>query len=677
MGHEGMGTGTPYWIPAVPVAGFAIALFIAGYQFYAKFLASRVFGVENDDSPTPAHTMRDDVDYSPARKGVLFGHHFASVAGAAPIVGPAIAVIWGWLPALVWVAVGAVFMGAAQDMGALAISARNRGRSIGDLAGGLINPRARTLFLLIVLFGTWIVLAVFALVIAGLFVSYPLTVAPINVEIILAVLIGFAIYKSGGHGALPMSLGAVIFLYALILICSTGNPDNYRPSNWALFSGMSESWVAKKIDAEALADGEEASRALVRRMAVEERRTASAEERAEAFQEAAAQTRYALLTDDAALGKMRAEFDRLWWIAVLFIYCYVACILPVWTLLQPRDYINSHKLLLSLALLYVGFFLAAPFFHAPMFRPSSESGAPPIFPFLFVTVACGAISGFHALVSSGTTSKQLNSFRDVRPIAYGGMIGEASLGIIAVLACTTGLAFAAELKRPEVNMPYTAVDEWMVRYATFAGMEGLSAKMSAFVDGGGGLLAGLFIKMGLEPKPAWEVAKLILAVMVISFAATSLDTAARIQRYVIGELGEAYGMPVLKDRYLSSFIAVGSGYLLAVSGPGGSGGMALWPIFGSLNQLIACLSLLVIWVYLYRAKKPTLYFAIPAILVGGIVFTSLVGEFRHFVWPIFGPPNYFLGAVTGLIMVLALWLALEAFAMMASRRRRSLPIGFQ
>ncbi|MCZ6554696.1 MAG: carbon starvation protein A, partial [Candidatus Dadabacteria bacterium] len=346
---------------AALLAIIVLILYFLAYRYYSKFLANKIFRL-SDDEVTPAHEKNDGMDFVPSNKHVLFGHHFASIAGAAPIIGPAIAVFWGWVPAIVWVVLGTIFMGAVHDFSALVISVREKGRSVGDLAGILINPRARTLFLLIVYFLIFFVIAVFAYAIASLFVAFPESVLPVNFQIIVAVIIGFLFYKKGVPILWP-SILALISLYVMI-------------------------WVGTIVPIEI----------------------------------------------PAIMGSQIVT-----WIFLLLIYSFIASVLPVWTLLQPRDYINGHQLILGLGLLFIGLLVAHPEMQAPAINYNAEGGVP-LFPFIFVTIACGAISGFHGLVSSGTTSKQLNKMKDSRMIGYGGMLGEGALAMIATLAVAAGIS---------------------------------------------------------------------------------------------------------------------------------------------------------------------------------------------------------------------------------------------
>ena len=539
---------------AALIAIIVLIAFFLGYRFYSSFIASRVFKL-NDNEITPAHALRDEVDYLPANKHVLFGHHFASIAGAAPIIGPAIAVFWGWLPAILWVVLGTIFMGAVHDFSALVISARKEGRSVGDLAGRLINPRARTLFLVIVYFLIFFVIAVFAFAIASLFVEFPSSVLPINFQIIVALVIGFLLYRRG-YSLLWPSLVALVLLY-LSMYAGTIIP----------------------------------------------------------------------LHIPALLGS-----EVVTWIFILMIYSFVASVLPVWILLQPRDYINSHQLIVGLGIMFIGLFVSHPQMQAPALNLNPGSGLP-IVPFLFVTIACGAISGFHGLVSSGTTSKQIDRMSDSRFIGYGAMLGEGTLAMIATLAVAAGIKHS----------------EWLTHYANWH--MAANGGLANFVYGASSFLNSLYI-----PK---VLGSTFISVMVISFAATSLDTAARIQRMILGELGNAYNIKPLQNRYIGAALAVVPALLLAIlaQAPGkgpGSGGFLLWPLFGATNQLVGGLTLLIATIYLWKSGRPYIYTLIPMVFLLLITILSMILNFREFAH------NYLLLFLSAIMLGLAVWLILES-----------------
>jgi carbon starvation protein len=266
-------------------------------------------------------------------------------------------------------------------------------------------------------------------------------------------------------------------------------------------------------------------------------------------------------------------------------------------------------------------------------------------PFLFITIACGAISGFHGLVSSGTTSKQIGCMTDAKPIGYGGMLGEGALGLLAVLAATAG---------------FSSVAEWHVHYASWGAADGLSAKLGAFVHGGANFVAALGIPV--------ETARTFMAVMVIAFAATSLDTGARIQRLVIAELAEAYGVRSLTNRYAAGTLGIAAALLLAVTQGGGQGGLALWPLFGTTNQLVAGVTLLVVSVWLQRQGRPVLYTLAPMILVAGATVASMAVNLVEYVeqglWLLFG--------IGTLILALDVWVILEGARVLLAERGRPL-----
>lgn len=545
------------------------AFYTLGYVLYARFLARRVFALR-DDWPTPAHTLEDGVDYVPSQRVVLFGHHYASITGLSPMLGPAIAVIWGWLPAMLWIVVGAIVVGCVHDFGALVVSVRSKGKSIGVVAAGLIGPRAKSLMHAIIFFGVSLAMGVFAFIIAELFRPqfYPEAIVPSAVILVLALVIGVLVR---GHGFNLWRLVAGAFVVVLFAV------------------GISP-WLA--------------------------------------------------VTWDSRAG----------WICVLLIYAWLASVLPVWTLLQPRDFLNSLLLYLGLGLTYAGFFVLRPEFAAPAID-TAPRGAPPIFPFVFIVIACGAASGFHSLVSSGTTAKQLDRETDARFIGYGGMIGESLLGLAAVLACTAGFA---------------STESWRTSYASWAAMAGLGEKMGAFISG-----AARFVSTLGLPE---QTAQTLIAVMVVSFALTTLDSATRLLRYNIEEIGESVRLRALGNRYVSSTLAVFSIAFFAFqripsSTPDGvvwrPAGLALWQLFGSVNQLLAGLALLVVALYLIQRGRLSLPYLLPMafMLVGTL--TAMTLKLRDFL----ERGETLLLIVGGCITVIAIWLVVEA-ALALRRFRR-------
>ena len=580
------------------VAAFAFFGFIVAYHTYGSWLARRVFNLDAK-ALTPSHELRDDVDFVPTRRQVIFGHHFTSIAGTGPIVGPAIAVFWGWLPALLWVFLGSIFIGAIHDFGALIVSMRNRGQTVGEVAGRLISPRARILFLLILFFSLTVVLAIFGLVIANIFAIYPETVLSVWIAMPIAMLIGYWTYRGGGHLLIP-SLISLAFLYGAIFVGVDYLPIKVQPSAQAgpavaaAATGTASEWADwhGRVDV--------------------------------------------VVGQRTVLSRLPLVNPVVAWTVVLMVYCFFASVLPVWLLLQPRDYINSHQLLVALFLLVGGLAVAgltnrADLQHsAPPIVAKSELPAhtPPIFPFLFITIACGACSGFHCLVSSGTSSKQVANETDSQFVAYGSMLLEGALAVIVILACTAGVGMGLFEKSadgryaPKISAsgkPIVGVDAWRTRYSQKADWEkfGLRDTVGAFVEGGANFLTSF--KLPLRHGVG------IMATLVACFAATTLDTATRLQRYVIQELAASFRLRPFTNKYGATTLAVALGLALAVSrgpspaagelGKPGQGGLILWPLFGATNQLLAGLAFMVTAFYLWRRKKPMIVVALPMVVM--------------------------------------------------------------
>ena len=559
-----------------------LLLFGLGYRFYASYIASKIFSIEDFSGEVPAKEFEDGIDFVPTKKEILFGHHYTSIAGAAPIIGPCIAAFWGWLPAFLWVVLGTIFMGAVHDFGALVVSVREKGKSIADITGSVINPRVRTMFLLFVMMLTWLVLAVFAMAIAGLFVNVPAAVLPINIEIIIAIVIGFVLYKKKMDAFIP-SVIALILLYIFVYI------GTFHPLSFEFFG-----------------------------------------------------------LDKAAQSNL--------WIILLFIYSGIASLLPVWLLLQPRDYINSHQLLVGLGLIFIGMLIAQPIVDAPMIRVSG-AGVPNMFPLLFVTIACGAISGFHGLVSSGTTSKQVSNIRHTKLIGYGAMLGEGTLALAATIAAVAGISLVANCNLPSVGRVEDL--SWAVYYDSWA--HAATNKATAFVLGGGALIESLGIQSNL--------AKTIMAVLVISFAATTLDTATRIQRFILMEVGDSLKIQVLKNRYIATLIAIIPALWLTLwqvtdqsTGSSTQAGWVLWPIFGASNQMLAALTLMILSIYYWKRNRPVLPLVIPFIFITIITLTTLMVKIQSFAMT-----NRILLVIDGILIALILWMLYEGWMVFRAR----------
>ena len=548
----------PALIGMVAIAG--------GYFFYSKFIAEKIYQLD-PDFETPAHTLRDDIDFIPTNRIVLWGHHFTAVAGAAPIIGPAIAVVWGWLPAFIWVIGGTIFFAGVHDFGAIWASVRNQGRSVGSLTGDVVSLRARTLFMIVIFFLLMMVNAVFAVAISNAFVATPSSVIPSWSAIAVAVVIGVLIYKVKVPILWPTIIGTII-LYAVIYV-----GDQVPVSLPETFMGLG----------------------------------------------AAPQ-----------------------WIIILFIYATIASLLPVWLLLQPRDYINGIQLIIGLALLFGAVFIANPTVVAPMYNAAVPEGTPPLVPLLFVTIACGALSGFHGLVASGTTSKQLNKETDARFVGYLGSSGEGLLALVTIIAVSAGFA---------------SLGEWQTVYAEFGGTIGIPT----FVAGGSQIVS--------DGTPlSREFAATLLAVMAVLFAGTTMDAGVRLQRYIVQEWGTIYKIPVLQNGYIATFLAVAACLALAFGAGGrdGQGGMTIWPLFGTTNQLLAGLTLLVLSVMLVKLGRRYIFTLVPMVFVTLMSLAAAVYQLWDLFWR---NPNYLLGVVDVIIIIMAIFVLLESQSAFTREKR--------
>jgi len=546
----------------VALGGFVV--FYLGWRFYSRFLADKLYRLD-PDAKTPAHEFNDGLDFVPTDRFVLLGHHFSSVAGAAPIIGPAIAVIWGWLPALIWILVGTVFIAGMHDSSTLWASIRHKARSIGSIATEVLGPRAKSLFLLLIFFLLLMVNAVFAVAIATLFVNFPGSLLPYWLQLPIAITIGVLAFRT----RIPLLIPCLVGLALLVGL---------------IFVGASVP-----------------------------------------------------LSLPETVGGIP---DSAWWVMIMLGYGAIASRLPVWVLLQPRDFINSHLLFIGLALLYLGLFVGQPEFAAPMINTNLPADTPPLIPLLFVTVACGAISGFHGLVSSGTSARQLNREPDARFVGYLGATGEGLLALAALLAVSAGFA---------------GMSEWGSHYDSWASAS--AGGIAAFATGAGNLLGSLGIPV--------VVGSTLVSTMVVCFAATTLDTSMRLQRFILAEIGRDYRLPALSNVNLATLITFVScaalAFLADPDNPGG-GGMVLWPLFGTTNQLTAGLSLLVVTLLLWQMRRPIIYTLIPFLFVAAMTAWAMLYNLSLYL----SAGNWMLLLLGGLIFCLNIWLILEGA--MAARR---------
>lgn len=545
--------------------------YVVAYHTYGKFLARKIFKLSSQ-AVCPSTALQDNHDFVPTRKEILFGHHFTSIAGLGPIVGPAIAIIWGWIPAVIWIFFGSIFFGAVHDFGALVVSLRASGRSIGDLASDIINKRVQTLFLLIIFFELWIVIAVFALIMAILFTMYPISVIPVWLEPFIAFYLGHLVYKRGKDIFWP-SIIAVVVMYGTVIVGA------YFPLDFELLFGTSR---------------------------------------------------------EATL--------IIWIILILIFHAWLASSLPVQTLLQPRDFINSHQLIIAMALLTLGLIVSHPPIVAPAINFAPE-GAPPIWPFIFVVIACGAISGFHSLVSSGTSSKQCDNEQSSLLIGYGSMLMEGTLSVLVIVGVAAGIGLGLTIKGGEV---LTGVAAFNYHYASWGAAAGLSSKLGAFIHGS----ANMIQSYGVPAK----IALAIMSVFIVSFAATTIDTATRIQRYVVVEFCRAYRFKPLTERKAATAFAIISAGLLAFYDGSGKGALKLWPLFGSINQLLAGLTLLVITIYLARRRINIAYTAPPMTFMIVMTAWAMVLNIQKF----YNTGNWLLLTIGVSVFCLQIWMIVES-----------------
>jgi carbon starvation protein len=556
----------------------ALAGYVVAYRLYGRYLGRKIFRL-SASTVMPSHARSDGVDFVPTKPHIIFGHHFTTIAGLGPIVGPAIGIIWGWLPAFLWVFLGSIFMGAVHDFTTLVVSARSRGRSIGELTGELINPSTRYALQFIMQLLLFIVLAVFSMIVSSLFVMYPEAVIPVWAQIPVAIWLGWQIRR--GRNELFYSVVALLLLYGFVIL--------------GVQFPVALPWER----------------------------------------------------DTSVVA----------WCILLFIYVFLASTLPVQKLLQPRDYINSQQLLVAMLLLLIGIVLARPEIVAPAineeaFRAGSD--VPDLAPLLFIIIACGAISGFHSLASSGTTVKQVNNELDTLPIGFGAMITESFLAVLVIVAAGAGLGMGLE----HDGQIYHGIDAYRVHYASWTSANGLSAKLDAFITGS----ANLFSALGIPVR----YGAAFVVVFIVSFANTTLDSAARIQRISLQEIvtrkDGRIGRP-LNNRFVATGIIVVAAAALAFYKPGGQGAMVLWPLFGSLNQLMAALALGVVTVYMASRKLPLFYTLVPMVIILVLTLWAMLENLAGFI----REHELVLIVLSALILLLTAWLTLSSLLALRNR----------
>ena len=561
--------------------------YLVAYHTYGRILAKKIFKLDKN-ALVPSVERQDGVDYVPTRKGIIFGHHYTSIAGTGPIVGPAIGIIWGWLPAILWVFFGSVFMGAVHDFGALVISLRNEGKSISEVTAKYVNMRVRFIFFTVVFLSLLIVISIFGVVIAAVFTTFPSAVIPVWLQIPIAVALGFVVYKKTANVAIATAI-AVLGMYVCIAVGSL------IPFRLGTAFGIPPTGL---------------------------------------------------------------------WVIILLMYAWVASTLPVTTLLQPRDYINAWQLFIAMGLLVGGVVVSSlsgglPLV-APAFNKALPVGTPPIWPFMFVIIACGAISGFHSLVASGTSSKQVAKETDCQFVGYGSMLLESFLAVLVLVCVAAGIGMALKLDDGTILTGQTA---WQHQYSTWIGAKGLADKIAPVVIGAANMMA----KLGLPET----VGITLMGVFIASFAGTTLDTSTRIQRYVVSELANDLRIPFLANRWVATtFVVLTAAGLAFATGADGTGAMKLWPLFGTANQLLAALALLVVTLYL-KSKGGLKYIvtALPCLVMLVITNWAMVkNEITFLTDEKYAGEKWLLSIIGAGIFILALWMTIESLIAFGLRR---------
>ena len=562
-----------------------IAVLLCGYIFYGRYLCKK-WGVGETNEPTPAHTMEDGIDYVPAKAPVLMGHHFSSIAGAGPITGPISAAMFGWLPCMLWILVGGIFFGGVHDFGALFASVRHKGKSIGEIISANMSLRAKRLFIIFSYLTLILVVAAFASIVAGTFAA-----KYVDGQVDLAA------------SATPASVAMVSLLFIVIAIAFGFMV--YRRN-----APMGVSTIAGVI-------------AICLCMVI-------------------------------GMNWHPIYLSNTAWMWLVGLYIAIASVTPVWILLQPRDYLSSFLLYAMLAIAAIGVVIAH-----PNMVDSTGAGLvaigdgmnaagikQPIFPVLFTTIACGAISGFHSLVSSGTTSKQLDKETDAKPIAYGGMLLECVLAVITLVA----IAYARQT--------------------------GHTAGATDIFAGG---VAGMASQIAGGNQSLFNILYTLLVLTYSAFCLTSLDTATRLARFMFQEFwidGTKGETPenvtgvkkVMANPYIATGITVVLGILLGLNGYA-----KIWALFGSANQLLAALGLLAVATWLGNVGKDNKMFLIPmAFMLCVTIASLLINSWQQFNVILAGGADWgpYVQVVLGLMLViLAVVLAIEGVTTIAKQKK--------
>ena len=544
--------------------------YFVGYRYYASRLDREVIQPDRA-SRTPALEKNDGADYVPSKPLVLFGHNFASIAGAGPVIGPIVAMQhFGWALTFIWILLGNVFIGAVHDYLTLMVSVRNGGHSIADIAERTMGARAKAVFALFLILAMLLVIAVFGVVAAKTLIAQPEMVFPTFAIIPVSMILGWAIYRKG----LPLGWCSAIALAVVVLNIYVG----FR--------------VPVPLD------------------------------------------------ESGVLGLSPLMF----WFVILMLYAGVASVMPVGLLLQPRDYLSTYILFGSMALGLLALLWVHPGLNTPAYLGAFSEGQGPVWPMLFVLVACGAVSGFHSLVAGGTVSKQLANEGQGRFISYGGMLTEGVVAVATVLLVGGGLYWTAPA--------HLTVDMQVLGFRETLQAGGW---IHAFGSGYGHVVSQMLPALG------FTAASMVAVLALNTFVLTTLDTAVRITRFIVQEsLGER--LPVFRNKYLVTALVVTLAYCIGAT----DGWQKIWPIFGATNQLIAAVALFVISAYLIGVKKPTTFTLVPALFMVVTTIGALAWQAWRFMT---GPQPNWLLAVTALVLIgLAVFVGLEGWGALRGRR---------
>ena len=546
--------------------------FFVGYKYYARRLDREVIQPDNSLS-TPAVLQGDGIDFVESKPLVLFGHNFASIAGAGPVIGPIVAMhYFGWAVTLVWILIGNVFIGAVHDYLALMVSVRNRGSSIADIAEKTMGIRAKSVFSIFLVLAMLLVIAVFGVVAAKTLIAQPQMVVPTFAIIPISIVLGWFIYYRNAD----LTVASIIAVAGVIL---------------SIYFGF--------------------------QFPIE-------------------------LAENGVIGLSPLMF----WFVVLMIYAAVASVLPVNILLQPRDYLSTYILFGSMGLAVLALLWIHPELHTPAYRGVFSEEQGPVWPMLFVLVACGAVSGFHSLVAGGTTSKQLAVESQGKSIAYGGMLAEGVVAVVTVLLVSGGLYWVAPAS---------------------GGIDMNTLGFRETLQSGGWILAyghgfGNLVHQML-PFLSFTFASMIAVIALNTFVLTTLDSAVRITRFIVQEsVGQR--IVLFKNKYICTVLVIFFSYLIGST----DGWQKIWPIFGATNQLIAAVALFVIATWLMAMGKPTKFALYPAIFMIVTTIGALVWQsYRFYSQP---EPNIFLGTAAVLLIILALFVGYEGMATLRGQKEK-------